>query len=180
MSQFGWLAVFIAYGLLYIFIHFQNTVYPEPKMLSTANAGQFVEEMARKHLKEITDFGHRYVGSKANEEIVVQYLLTEIDKIKKTSSDVHNFDIDVQLTTGTFSLPFLSPFTSYYHNVKNVIVKFSPRGGAKDSLLVNCHYDSVLDSPGEKKIAIIKCMIMMYPYRTKITVISTSGYGSYL
>ena len=46
-------------------------------------------------------------------------------------------------------------------NIQNVIAKMeSGRGGAKDALLVNCHFDSVPQSPGASDDA-VSCAIML-------------------
>ena len=155
--QMLWFAIFLFYGFIYLFIHHRNAAYPEPKTLASELPGQFIEERARKYLVDITSIGaDRFVGSVRNEKIAVEYLVKEIKKIQQdaisANAKAHEIELDLQKTTGSFSLPFLSPFTSYYHNVQNVVVKLSPSGGSPDSLLVNCHYDSVLDSPGKSVV----------------------------
>ena len=46
-------------------------------------------------------------------------------------------------------------------NIQNVIAKMeSGQGGSKDALLVNCHFDSVPQSPGASDDA-VSCAIML-------------------
>ena len=145
-----WFVIFITVNLLLVCIsHFERTHYPAPVTVSSASQGQFVEERARRHLKDITDFGSRPVGSPENEVKTVEYLLKEIEAIQAGASASNNVQIDTQSVSGSFSIKFLGGFASYYDNVKNILVKLSPRSGAENSLLVNCHYDSVINGTGK-------------------------------
>ena len=148
LSFIPWMVILLFAGSTMYFIHIRSNTFPTPKTIQGARPGEFVEERARKYLDDITSFGPREVGSDANEIHVVDYLMKKLKDIKGRTSAAHTLDIDVQLTSGSFTLKFLGEFSSVYENVKNVIVKLGPKQGAKDSLLVNCHYDTVLDSPG--------------------------------
>ena len=151
-----WLCIIIALcGLVICISHFERTHYPVPVTLSSAKQGQFVEETARRHLQEITAIGSRPVGSPENEIKTVAYLLKELEEIQGKTSDANRVEIDTQLVSGSFSIKFLGGFSSYYDNVKNILVKLSPKNGAGDSLLVNCHYDSVINGTGEYVTEII-------------------------
>ena len=148
LSQSTWFIILVFFGILFYFIHVKSSVFPVPKTIDGARPGEFVEERARRYLNDITALGPREVGSEANEVKTVEYLMKELEGIQKRVNPVHEMQMDVQLVSGTFTLKFLGEFSSVYENVKNVIVKLGPSQGAKDSLLVNCHYDTVLDSPG--------------------------------
>ena len=51
---------------------------------------------------------------------------------------------------GSFAIDFLGGFASHYSNVTNTIVKISPVAGrSKHGLLLNCHTDTAIGSPGE-------------------------------
>jgi len=144
-----WLLIFTFYAIMLLFIHTSSFAYPDPVMVVNSQPGQFVEERARKHLDDLTLFGSRPVGSIANEELTVKYLLDEIDTIhKEMATSVHRLEIDVQRVSGTFSLDFLGQFTSYYENMNNVLVRLSPKHGSDHSLLVNCHYDTAMNTTG--------------------------------
>jgi len=90
----------------------------------------------------------------------VEVLSSQIEAIKKQANLAHTFHIDVHKSSGSFTLAFLSEFTSAYDNMNNIIVKLGPQNGAADSLLVNCHYDTVVDSPGAGD-DFVSCAVML-------------------
>ena len=57
--------------------------------------------------------------------------------------------VNFQKPRGSFNLQFLDGLTHSYRNVQNVVAKLESGTGAKNSLLVNCHFDSVPQSPGK-------------------------------
>jgi len=144
-----WLLIFTFFAVILLYVHAVFNTLPPAVTVDNARAGQFVEERARKTLNDLTAFGARPVGSKANEELTVDYLLREITEIRREmNADQHSLEVDVQRVSGTFSIDFLGQFTSCYDNVNNVIVKLCPKRGSNDSLLVNCHYDSQINTTG--------------------------------
>lgn len=109
---------------------------------------------SRRHLEQITSVGPRPVGSEENEVLTVGYLLEQIEKIRlKTAAGPHQITVDVQRPTGSFSIDFLSGFTSFYDHVTNIAVKLEPKGGSEHLMLANCHFDTVANSPGTKTLA---------------------------
>jgi len=144
-----WLLVFSLFAVILLYVHSVSNTFPPAVTVDSTSAGQFVEERARKTLNDLTAFGARPVGSKANEEHAVNYLVNEITQIRKQMNvDQQSLEIDVQSVSGTFSIDFLGQFTSYYDNVNNVIAKLCPKHGSNDSLLVNCHYDTAINTTG--------------------------------
>jgi len=144
-----WLLIFSLFAVILLYVHVAFNTLPSAVSVDNATFGQFVEERARQTLNDLTAFGARPVGSKANEKLTVDYMRNEIIKIRsQMNADQHSLDVDVQRVSGTFALDFLGEFTSCYENVNNVIVKLCPKHGSNDSLLVNCHYDSVINSTG--------------------------------
>ena len=144
-----WLLIFAFLATILLFIHSRNSVYPEPKTVAGSVPGEFIEERGRAHLDFLTSLGDRPVGSHANEVDAVKYILDQLNSIKENANAVHKIQIDVQQVSGNFTLDdFLGQFTSVYENLNNIILKLSPAGGAEGSLLVNSHYDSIVDSPG--------------------------------
>ncbi|XP_029469763.1 endoplasmic reticulum metallopeptidase 1 isoform X2 [Rhinatrema bivittatum] len=123
-------------------------------------ASAFSAAAAREYLEHVTSIGSRPVGSPANEVLTVNYLLEQIKRIEAASSKVHRLSVDVQRPTGTFSLDFLGGFTSYYDNITNIAVKLEPRGGAQHAVLSNCHFDSVVNTPGASDDA-VSCAVML-------------------
>lgn len=96
--------------------------------------------------------GPRPVGSQENEVLTVGYLLEQIEQIRaETAAGPHQLTVDVQRPTGTFSIDFLGGFTSFYDRVTNIVVRLEPKGGAQHLMLANCHFDTVANSPGQKR-----------------------------
>lgn len=107
---------------------------------------------SRQHLEQITSVGPRPVGSPENEVLTVDYLLEQIERIRaETAAGPHQLTVDVQRPTGSFSIDFLGGFTSFYDRVTNIAVRLEPKGGAQHLMLANCHFDTVANSPGQKK-----------------------------
>jgi hypothetical protein len=150
LSGSVWLLLFSYYGVLLLYIHATTFSYPEVVTTANSRQGQFVEERARKHLDDLTQFGSRPVSSIANEKLTVEYLLNEIEAIRlDMETSVHRLEVDTQRVSGTFTIDFLGQFTSYYENVNNIVVRLSPQRGANHSLLVNCHYDTSMNTTGK-------------------------------
>lgn len=136
---------------VWIFVHTRVSQFPQPADPLNAKLSDFVEKRARKHLDEITNFGPRVAGSDGS-EAAADYILGEIAKIKAVANKVHNVEVDVQIVSGTFIMDFesigIGKYPSVYENQKNVVVRIGPEE-LTHSLLVNCHFDTVVDSPGE-------------------------------
>ena len=43
-------------------------------------------------------------------------------------------------------------------NIQNVVAKLESNGGTNHALLVNCHFDSVPQSPGEREQCMVSCV----------------------
>lgn len=108
----------------------------------------FIAERAYNVLKNLTKIGPRIAGSYENEIFAVQVLKSEIDNIMKDANENHVIELDIQKASGAFNLEFLDGMTNVYQDVQNVIVKIGSRINSPHSLLINCHFDSVVDSPG--------------------------------
>ncbi|CAD5115939.1 DgyrCDS4869 [Dimorphilus gyrociliatus] len=135
--------------------------YPEAKTLQSGSAGEFIEEVARNHLINITAIGVRTVGSTENEEITVDYFLTILKKIKENASKVHDIEIISERCSGSFFIDaFGTSFGIAYENVNNIAVRIRPNTGANHDLLINCHYDSQIGTPGASDDA-VSCSIML-------------------
>ena len=113
---------------------------------SPQNAGQFITGRAKQHLSGLTSMGPRPAGSYENEVLAVDFIRRAIEKIRNGADPVHQFTVDLQTPRGAFNLPFLDGVTHHYRDIQNVIVKLE--GDKPDSLLLNCHFDTVPDSPG--------------------------------
>jgi len=137
---------------------------PEPITISNEHnyPDRFVAERARNNLVNLTSMGPRHVGSKENEIVAVQFLLGEIKTIISQAHSSHKVEWDLQRVSGSFSLQFLDGMTNVYRNVQNIVVKIGPVQTAYHSLLINCHFDTVMDSPGNIKSFKNLPMILKY------------------
>lgn len=138
---------------VYTIIALLEKQLPEPVTISNENnyPDRFVAERAKNHLINLTSMGPRHVGSKENEILAVKLLSDEIKKIINLAHSSHVVEWDLQRVSGAFSLKFLDGMTNVYRNVQNIIVKIGPAQTSRHSLLINCHFDSVVDSPGNIK-----------------------------
>ena len=151
-----WIAISLLYFLSFTFIHHQNHSFPTPVTPSQADTRNtpgseilFSEIRTKDRLGKLVSVGFRPVGSIANENYAVEYLLKELNEIRDQAQLINvDVEIDLQKSTGTFSIKFADSFTSVYDNIQNIIVKLHPSNSSSHSLMVNCHYDSVIGSPG--------------------------------
>ena len=145
-----WVAIFIFNFLLYALVRYRTSVLPEPKQFVQDSApDEFYESNAEKHLEVFTRHGPRVVGSKANEIYAYNYILNELKNIQKNALPSKRIKLDEQNVTGSFDIAFLSDFVSYYRNIKNIVALLEPDGGSEHSLLMSCHFDSAVESPGK-------------------------------
>lgn len=110
--------------------------------------GRFIAQRAKGHVYNLTSLGPRPTGSFENEVLAVNFLNKEINSVINKANKIHRITSDVQKVSGSFPLEFLDGMTNVYKNVQNVIVKIGPKQESAHSLLLNCHFDSVVDSPG--------------------------------
>lgn len=109
---------------------------------------RFIAERAYNHLKDLTALGPRIAGSHENNVLAVNLLTSEIKKIINNAKKNNIIELDVQTVSGDFALTFLDGMTNVYRNLQNIVVKVGSNINSSHSLLINCHYDSVVDSPG--------------------------------
>ncbi|XP_041356621.1 endoplasmic reticulum metallopeptidase 1-like [Gigantopelta aegis] len=144
-------------GLINIRVH----SYPAPKTVVDSLKTDFVEERAREHLDRITSVGARVVGSAAISQ-AERYIVSVLKLISQGSSPANVVDMDIQRVGGSLALDFIGmgEFTNVYENITNVIAKLSPREPASHSVLINCHFDTVTDSPGASDSAVSCCLML--------------------
>ncbi|KAJ3647303.1 hypothetical protein Zmor_019187 [Zophobas morio] len=112
------------------------------------NPDRFIAERAYNILKKLTKIGPRIAGSNANEVTAVELLKSEVQEIIKKTNQNHVIELDIQKASGDFHLEFLDGMTNVYRDVQNVVVKVGSKIKSPHSLLINCHFDTVVDSPG--------------------------------
>ena len=158
-----WFSLFI---LLYLAIIFLFVVYMDqrlPPAITLKEAGlhpgSFIEERARNNLRKLTSVGARPTGSYENEVLATDFIRRELASLQKNANHIHKLTVDVQKPRGSFNLGFADGFTHHYTNIQNIVAKLESGHGAKHSLLVNCHFDSVPQSPGASDDA-VSCAII--------------------
>ena len=132
------------------------------------NKGRFIAEKAIHFLSELTAIGPRVAGSYENDIWAVDFLdkkLREIDQ--KFNSGKYRVEVDKQTASGQFPLTFLDGMTQVYNDVHNVAVRVEATPATNQSLLMNCHFDSVPDSPGASDDG-AACAVMFELFRVII------------
>lgn len=110
---------------------------------------RFIAERAYNHLKNLTSLGPRIAGSHVNEVLTINLLKKEIQTIINKAKKNKVLQMDVQKVSGSFALEFLDGMTNVYEGLQNVVVRVGSHVNSSHSLLINCHFDTVVDSPGE-------------------------------
>ncbi|XP_055523743.1 endoplasmic reticulum metallopeptidase 1-like [Wyeomyia smithii] len=108
----------------------------------------FIAERAYKDLKILNDFGPRPTGSYANEVLAVDFLVRELSYIDQLKNKNQKLIVDKQIISGGYVGVYMNKSaTSVYRNIQNVVVKLVGTN-SNQTLLLNCHFDSVATSPG--------------------------------
>ena len=106
----------------------------------------FIGERAELTLIGLSRIGPKVVGSVANEVTAVEFLKNEISKIQQQASDYFEFEIDVQIASGSY---IHWSMVNMYQSIQNVVVKLKAKDSTSDRyVLMNSHFDSVPGSPG--------------------------------
>ena len=162
ISTWWSLFILIYLGIIFIFVaHMDQRLPPAINIKeSELHPDRFIEERARNHLRKLTSVGARPTGSYENEVLATDFIRRELASLQKQAKPIHKLSIDVQKPRGSFNLGFADGFTHHYQNIQNIVAKLESGHGAKHSLLVNCHFDSVPQSPGASDDA-VSCAIML-------------------
>lgn len=143
--------VFVFFLAIFAFVRTRSEMFPVPKSQTQSSAeDEFYETNARIHLKQFSLHGPRVVGSEANEVFAYQYIVKELRKIQLEALPSKEIVLDEQNATGSFDIQFLSDFVSVYRNIKNVAAMVKSETKSEHSLLMSCHFDSSIDSPGKR------------------------------
>ncbi|XP_038211457.1 endoplasmic reticulum metallopeptidase 1-like [Zerene cesonia] len=120
----------------------------------SAPPDRFIAQNAYEHLVNLTSIGPRVAGSYENEVAAVKVLLEAARGVQAAASPHNHVEIDVFSASGAFALTFIDGMTNMYRDVQSVAIRVRGAGGRApgarkpDALLLNCHYDTVPDSPG--------------------------------
>ena len=127
---------------------------PESHFSSPSNRGEFNARNAYKDLLALTALGERVVGSVENEQLAPAIIQERVQRVREEVASLHVPLLIAQeffrVQDGAFTLNFLHPYISTYEQLALLIVHVRPEGNPIDAptLLLNCHYDTVTDSPG--------------------------------
>ncbi len=142
---------------------YSYSVLPLPNADTTGN--KFSSANARTHLNAITDIGIRNAGSFSNDILARDVILKTISDIKKSSNNKVDIEVSLQNPSGSFFLSFLGGMTHIYDNLTNIVVRFNQRDKPiRNSLLLNCHFDSAIGSPAASDDA-SSCAILLETLR---------------
>lgn len=121
-----------------------------PSLDATAPTDVFSGERAHSLLLQLVAEGPRVAGSAQ-----ARAAADRLEGILKTfnMSTHHRISVERYSGSGEFPLHFLDGFTNIYRGASSVVAKIGPRrhesrSGPRPALLLNCHYDTVPDSPG--------------------------------
>uniref|UniRef100_A0A914NKC2 FXNA-like protease n=1 Tax=Meloidogyne incognita TaxID=6306 RepID=A0A914NKC2_MELIC len=161
LGFFHWLFVFAMLAALYGLVVLLDLKMPDVKPADQYE--HFSEMRARQFLTQIANLGPRPSGSEALEIHAFRIITEKINSLKEVAerNDVNRIEMDIQRPTGCYDLKFLSVFTLCYHKVTNIVARIGPKKGPTDfSILINCHFDTLPDTPGATDNA-VSCAIMM-------------------
>lgn len=134
------------------------------------NKDRFIAEKAIHFLSELTAIGPRVAGSYENDVWAVDFMLKKLNALnEKFNSGKYRVEIESQTASGHFPLTFLDGMTQVYNDVHNVIARVEAASptATNQSLLMNCHFDSVPDSPGASDDG-AACAVMIELFRVII------------
>ncbi|XP_065367016.1 endoplasmic reticulum metallopeptidase 1-like [Calliphora vicina] len=138
-----WFVLFFAV-VLPVFYHLPNGLTVEGEQ---QNPGKFIGERAERILFDFDRIGPKVTGSHANENLTVQLLHDEVEKIRRVMHhDLYEMEVDVQVVSGAY---MHWSMVNMYRSLQNFVVKLSSKNSTSQNyLLINSHFDSKPGSPG--------------------------------
>ncbi|KAK7578084.1 hypothetical protein V9T40_010289 [Parthenolecanium corni] len=129
---------------------FINGFLPEPLNSKDRidSSEKFIASRAFQDLQILSDFGPKVIGTYENDVLAARFIEDEILKtITSTSLEKNKISYDIQKPSGCFTLnKFVRCLC--YGEITNIIVKVEPVSPVRETILLNCHFDSVPTSPG--------------------------------
>lgn len=152
-SQIAFIWILSTLLLSLLIVHHFHTNHRLPLPLAeTSDDGLFSEERALKTLIRITESGPRVVGSKANEDITLKYILEEMDRISESAREHFQIEVSLQNPSGSFDIAYRGylHIMNTYIRVHNIVIRVSLKSDAHKSqaILLGTHFDSINGSPG--------------------------------
>ncbi|XP_044251815.2 endoplasmic reticulum metallopeptidase 1-like [Drosophila takahashii] len=119
---------------------------PPATTLEDESKGIFIAQRAQDNLYDFDKIGTKLVGSEANENKTVQFLLSELALIQaNVLEDFFDMEIDRQIVSGSY---VKGGALFQYQGVQNIVIKLTPKNcTSEDYLLVNTHFDSKPATP---------------------------------
>uniref|UniRef100_A0A914YZK8 FXNA-like protease n=1 Tax=Panagrolaimus superbus TaxID=310955 RepID=A0A914YZK8_9BILA len=156
-----WLVILVLIGALYGYVVYQD--HSVPPVIKGNQHGNFSEERARIILNQIASLGPRVSGSEALEKKAFKIVTTKLYDLQKAAAGkgVNRIEVDIDRPTGCYDLKFLSSFTLCYYKITNIVARIGPSTGpTNNAILLNCHLDTLPDTPGATDDA-VSCAIMI-------------------
>lgn len=155
--KFNWYyaPLFVAFWYVVFYVSVIPSFYNYPTIVTIGDEQTnfekyedvFVGERSERDLFELSRIGTKLVGTAANEQSAVQFLISRIEKIiAESRQDLYDIEYDIQEATGSY---VVFDMVNYYQSIQNVVVKFSTKdSNSTNCLLINSHYDTVSESTG--------------------------------
>ncbi|EDV35717.1 uncharacterized protein Dana_GF12334 [Drosophila ananassae] len=139
---------FLLFWVLLFFAVVVPLFYRLPNGLTIEDAykGVFIAERAQKDLWNLDKIGPKVVGSDANENQTVNYLLSVVEGIQAIAlDDYFEVEVDLQEVSGSY---IHRTMINMYQGVQNIAVRLTPKNSTSNStILINAHFDSKPTSP---------------------------------
>ncbi|XP_060805544.1 endoplasmic reticulum metallopeptidase 1 [Amyelois transitella] len=122
-----------------------------PAALPPTTADRFSGEAAHLYLRNLTSIGPRVAGSYENEVWTVGTLVRLVRALAADAAPHNVVELDRHEAAGAFNLTFFDGMNNVYRDVQSVMARVRGAGGVRahePALLLNCHFDTVPDSPG--------------------------------
>lgn len=163
MEELQGLALHLLFYFMLFFIS-SSSYDDKPQVpLCLQNQDSLCADAVFRHAQDLADLGPRVTGSVANEDEAVGVILSAVKTLAGRES-VHKIEWDVQKADGRFFLDAGDGQTMSYAGLQNVVVRLRSGYVGQESVLLNCHFDTVPLSPGASDDA-VACGILLETLR---------------
>jgi len=152
--------------------------------LDDVSKGVFIAERAQSNLYDFDKIGTKLVGSDANENKTVQFLLSELALIQaNVFKDYFDMEIDRQIVSGSY---VKAGALFQYQAVQNIVIKVTPKNcTSEDYLLVNTHFDSKPATPsagdaGHMVVSVLEVLLPLFYRLPEANTLEDVGKGVFI
>ncbi|XP_017105836.3 putative endoplasmic reticulum metallopeptidase 1-A [Drosophila bipectinata] len=138
---------------------------PNGLTIEDAHKGVFIAQRAQKDLWNLDKIGPKVVGSDANENQTVGYLLSVVEEILDNAlDDYFDIEVDLQEVSGSY---IHRTMINMYQGVQNIAIRLTPKNSTSNTtILINGHFDSKPTSPsagddGQMVVVILEVLRVM-------------------